>query len=91
MNFYAIFSTTLRALLLSFSGRYFLKIWHQIVQSLIYSTVENFDRPESLRKWQGQKDLNPRPTVLETVALPTELYPYTFENNKVLFPQKSSN
>jgi hypothetical protein len=28
------------------------------------------------RKWQGQQDLNPRPTVLETVALPTELYPY---------------
>ena len=26
--------------------------------------------------WQGQKDLNPRPTVLETAALPTELYPY---------------
>ncbi len=26
--------------------------------------------------WQGQKDLNPRPSVLETDALPTELYPY---------------
>ena len=26
--------------------------------------------------WQGQKDLNPRPTVLETAALPTELYPF---------------
>ena len=26
--------------------------------------------------WQGQKDLNPQPTVLETVALPIELYPY---------------
>ena len=25
--------------------------------------------------WQGQKDLNPRPAVLETVILPTELYP----------------
>jgi hypothetical protein len=25
--------------------------------------------------WQGQRDSNPRPTVLETVALPTELYP----------------
>src|SRR5689334_14977960 len=25
--------------------------------------------------WQGQKDLNPRPSVLETDALPTELYP----------------
>ena len=27
-------------------------------------------------KWQGQQGLNPRPTVLETVALPAELYPY---------------
>ena len=26
--------------------------------------------------WQGQKDSNPRHTVLETVVLPTELYPY---------------
>ena len=25
--------------------------------------------------WQGQKDSNPRPAVLETVILPTELYP----------------
>ncbi len=25
--------------------------------------------------WQGQGDSNPRPTVLETVALPAELYP----------------
>ena len=26
-------------------------------------------------RWQGQKDLNPRHAVLETAALPTELYP----------------
>ena len=26
--------------------------------------------------WQGQKDLNPRHAVLETAALPSELYPY---------------
>src|SRR5262245_16896679 len=26
--------------------------------------------------WQGQKGSNPRPAVLETAALPTELYPY---------------
>lgn len=26
--------------------------------------------------WQGQQGLNPRPAVLETAALPTELYPY---------------
>ena len=28
--------------------------------------------------WQGQKDLNPRHAVLETAALPTELYPYNY-------------
>ena len=27
-------------------------------------------------EWQGQRDSNPRPAVLETAALPTELYPY---------------
>ena len=29
-----------------------------------------------MQKWQGHKDLNPEPTVLETAALPIELYPY---------------
>ena len=28
--------------------------------------------------WQGHKDLNPEPTVLETAALPIELYPYVW-------------
>ena len=28
--------------------------------------------------WQGHKDLNPEPTVLETAALPIELYPCIF-------------
>ena len=27
-------------------------------------------------RWQGQKDSNPRHAVLETAALPAELYPY---------------
>ena len=31
--------------------------------------------------WQGQKDLNPRHAVLETAALPTELYPYIIKLN----------
>ena len=31
--------------------------------------------------WQGQKDSNPRHAVLETAALPTELYPYTAAND----------
>ena len=33
-------------------------------------------------EWQGQKDLNPRHAVLETAALPTELYPYIVSNRK---------
>ena len=34
-----------------------------------------------VESWQGHKDLNPEPTVLETAALPIELYPY------ILFPR----
>ena len=34
--------------------------------------------------WQGQKDLNPRHSVLETDALPTELYPYMKRTNNIL-------
>ena len=35
-------------------------------------------KPEHFKviSWQGHKDLNPEPTVLETAALPIELYPY---------------
>ena len=28
------------------------------------------------KEWQGHQDSNPGPTDLESVALPTELYPY---------------
>ena len=31
---------------------------------------------EKIGVWQGHRDSNSRPTVLETVALPTELYPF---------------
>ena len=34
--------------------------------------------------WQGHKDLNPEPTVLETAALPIELYPYIYKRQKAL-------
>ena len=37
-----------------------------------------------LWKWQGQKDSNPRPSVLETDALPTELYPYGPSTDRLL-------
>ena len=36
--------------------------------------------------WQGQKDLNPRHVVLETTALPTELYPCMTVNQVRLKP-----
>ena len=37
---------------------------------------------EAYRYWQGHKDLNPEPTVLETAALPIELYPYFYLSSK---------
>ena len=43
---------------------------------------------EQAGKWQGLRDSNPRPSVLETDALPTELNPYFLpspkEENKFL-------
>ncbi len=41
---------------------------------------------EAKNHWQGQKDSNPRHAVLETAALPTELYPYDF----ILFSNTSA-
>ncbi len=41
--------------------------------------AQSWREVENLRivtAWQGQRDSNPRPSVLETDALPTELYPY---------------
>ena len=35
-------------------------------------------------KWQGQKDSSPRHAVLETAALPAELYPYICSPDKVV-------
>ena len=37
------------------------------------------NRTTFCEKWQGHKDLNPEPTVLETAALPIELYPYIYQ------------
>ena len=48
-------------------------------KNLVFTMRSPFDLFLDLpdrQEWQGQQDLNPRPTVLETVALPTELYPY---------------
>ena len=40
-----------------------------------FSAKKNRNGAKSIPTWQGQKDLNPRHAVLETAALPTELYP----------------
>ena len=50
----------------------------QHLSSIFYSffKTDAKKRCKTAPLWQGQKDLNPRPTVLETAALPTELYPY---------------
>ena len=39
-------------------------------------------------EWQGQKGLNPQPSVLETDALPIELYPFQLSFNLAKFFQK---
>ena len=41
-----------------------------------------------LKKWQGQKDSNPRHVVLETTALPTELYPYNMAEKMGFEPMR---
>ena len=37
--------------------------------------------------WQGRQDSNPRPAVLETAALPTELLPYLAVNIVIYYWQ----
>ena len=37
----------------------------------------SLNRMDWMTEWQGHQDSNPGPTVLETVALPAELYPYS--------------
>ena len=43
---------------------------------LNYHAICIYERLSPLFEWQGQKDSNPRHSVLETDALPAELYPY---------------
>ena len=40
--------------------------------------------PRICWKWQGQRGSNPRPAVLETAALPTELYPFAPRGRQAL-------
>ena len=49
------------------------------IRNVNFSTTKNWEFTRFLvnsQFWQGHKDLNPEPTVLETAALPIELYPY---------------
>ena len=43
-------------------------LWNRIIIAFTIEIVKTF-------LWQGQKDSNSRHAVLETAALPTELYP----------------
>ena len=35
------------------------------------------EQPWEILKWQGRRESNPQPTVLETATLPIELHPYS--------------
>ena len=41
--------------------------------------------------WQGKKASNPRPTVLETAALPAELFPYIIDKAEKWWTVRDSN
>ena len=44
-----------------------------------------------LSAWQGKKASNPRPTVLETAALPAELFPYIIDKAEKWWTVRDSN
>ena len=48
------------------------------LSNILFKINKNAALSDSIfvKKWQGKKASNPRPTVLETAALPTELFPY---------------
>src|SRR5205823_13108019 len=46
----------------------------RLVHIRLFDHVSHFN--SILQTWQGRRDSNPRPSVLETDALPTELLPY---------------
>ncbi len=49
-----------------------VKVGNVVGNDVMDANLEGLD---PLAYWQGHQGSNPRPTVLETVALPTELYP----------------
>ena len=51
---------------------------------LCFTSIKKNDHPIGWSFWQGQKGSNSRHAVLETAALPTELYPCILLSQKVL-------
>ena len=54
---------------LNYLAIYYVRLMNEMYYNIYKQTCKVF-------LWQGQKDLNSRHAVLETAALPTELYPY---------------
>lgn len=65
---------TLKFVLVSLTFNITFAIYHLVLGLISLKKAIRFR--EWLFSWQGQKDSNPRPTVLETATLPAELYPY---------------
>ena len=66
------------------------KIINRIVMiiNLNSATKKKFkEKPRTSILWQGKKASNPRPTVLETAALPAELFPFILVGLQGLEPQ----
>src|SRR5437868_11815477 len=52
--------------------------------SAVFFVASAKSNVRSIVNWQEWQDSNPRPTVLETAALPTELHPYLDRGCQVL-------
>ena len=66
-------------------GRLYIRKSSHTRQIHRYKTKRNLsDERFRVFRWQGQKDLNPQPTVLETATLPIELYPYKNQRLPIL-------
>ena len=67
------------------------------IRPALRNTAKENNKPEHIAEkrdsvricciWQGHKDLNPGHSVLETDALPTELYPYIVVDRQGLEPR----
>ena len=73
-----------------------MNLWNAFIEPWSFQKIFGFEKLKTLWNnwlfrqlihsvqltWQGHKDLNPEPTVLETAALPIELYPYVFYSKR---------